>query len=121
MDEHPQKYKQPNGQDELVIDRGKSGLGDALLHGQRTFLPAERMIEQEAGYLFEATIGKHAIHELWDASGWSDPTYAAVLSRFGEMGVIDLVCTVGYYTTLAMVMNVARTDAPGGFRMPRLP
>ena len=62
-----------------------------------------------------------AIHELWDASGWSDPTYAAVLSRYGEMGVIDLVCTVGYYTTLAMVMNVARTDAPGGFRMPRLP
>jgi 4-carboxymuconolactone decarboxylase len=44
-----------------------------------------------------------------------------MLARFGEHGVVDLVGTAGYYATLAMVMNVARTEAPGGFRMPRLP
>ncbi len=62
-----------------------------------------------------------AVHELWDHRGWSDATYAAVNERFGEAGIIDLVGTVGYYATLAMVMNVARTAAPGDFRMPPLP
>jgi 4-carboxymuconolactone decarboxylase len=55
---------------------------------------------------------------LWDAGGWSDATYGAARERFGEAGVIDLAATVGYYTTLALVMNVARTAAPGGYAMP---
>jgi 4-carboxymuconolactone decarboxylase len=62
-----------------------------------------------------------AVVELWSTHAWSDATYAAMLARFGEEGIIDLVGTAGYYASLAMVMNVARTDAPGGFQMPRLP
>jgi 4-carboxymuconolactone decarboxylase len=83
---------------------------EALLQGRRP--PA--MAADEA-MVFDA------VTELWSHDGWSDATYAAMLERFGEAGVIDLVGTVGYYATIAMIMNVARTEAPGGYRMPRLP
>jgi 4-carboxymuconolactone decarboxylase len=62
-----------------------------------------------------------AVHELWLSQGWSDATYASMKQQFGEAGIIDLAGTVGYYSTLAMMMNVTRTDAPGGYAMPRLP
>ena len=44
----------------------------------------------------------------------SDATYARALARFGEQGVIDLTAVNGYYTLIAMVLNVARTALPGG-------
>jgi 4-carboxymuconolactone decarboxylase len=37
----------------------------------------------------------------------------------GETKVVEVVGTAGYYTTLAMTMNVARTPPPEG--APRLP
>ncbi len=83
---------------------------EALMEGRRP--PA--MDDAEALVL-------DAVAELLAHDGWSDATYAAVRERFGEAGLVDLVATVGYYATLALVMNVARTPAPGGFRLPRLP
>jgi 4-carboxymuconolactone decarboxylase len=62
-----------------------------------------------------------AIEELLAHRGWSDATYAAVRARFGEAGVIDLVATAGYYATIGLVMNVARTVAPEGPVLPALP
>lgn len=44
----------------------------------------------------------------------SDATYARALARFGEQGVIDLTAVCGYYTLIAMVLNVARTALPPG-------
>jgi hypothetical protein len=35
--------------------------------------------------------------------------------------VIDLIGLAGYYAMIAMVMNVARTPAPDGPRLPALP
>ncbi len=52
------------------------------------------------------------VAELLRARGVSDATYARVSGVVGEQGVIDLVGTVGYYSTLAMIMNVARTPLP---------
>lgn len=53
------------------------------------------------------------LDELHRTRGVSDETYAAALAELGESGVVELVATAGYYTTLAMVMNTARTPAPG--------
>ena len=47
--------------------------------------------------------------ELRDTRCVSDSTYARAVAAFGESGVIDVLGIVGYYTTLAMIMNVART------------
>jgi 4-carboxymuconolactone decarboxylase len=41
-----------------------------------------------------------------------DALYARAVAAFGEQKIIDLVGTIGYYSTLAMVMNVAQTTAP---------
>jgi 4-carboxymuconolactone decarboxylase len=52
--------------------------------------------------------------ELQRRGAISDPTYAAAVAALGEQGVVDLVALIGYYTTLAMMMNVARTPLPEG-------
>jgi 4-carboxymuconolactone decarboxylase len=39
----------------------------------------------------------------------SDATYARVIKRFGEQGVVDLVGVTGYYGMVGMLMNVTRT------------
>jgi 4-carboxymuconolactone decarboxylase len=43
-----------------------------------------------------------------------DALYARAVAVLGEPGVIDVVSAVGYYSTLAMIMNVTRTALPDG-------
>lgn len=52
--------------------------------------------------------------ELERTQGVSDDTYARAVNAFGEAGVIDLIGIIGYYSLLAMIMNVARTPLPPG-------
>lgn len=59
--------------------------------------------------------------ELHETKGVSDATFAAVADRFGERGVIDLIGVTGYYTMMAMVINVAREPLPGGIAPPLAP
>jgi len=51
----------------------------------------------------------------------SDTTYARAVAAFGESGVIDVLGIVGYYATLAMIMNVARTQLLDGRKLPLAP
>ena len=44
----------------------------------------------------------------------SDVTYQRTLKAFGERGVIDLVGIHGYYSLLAMVLNVSQAPIPEG-------
>jgi 4-carboxymuconolactone decarboxylase len=59
-----------------------------------------------------------AIHdfcrELHEEKSVGDAAYAAVLDLFGERGVVDLVGICGYYTLVAMVLNVDRHPLPEG-------
>jgi len=80
----------------------------AVREGRR---PAGMSTDEEAVYDF--------CSELEQNQSVSDASYTRVLKIFGEQGVIDLTGTVGYYTTLAMIMNVARTPLPPG-KMPSL-
>jgi 4-carboxymuconolactone decarboxylase len=59
--------------------------------------------------------------ELRQNQSVSDATYARAVNKFGEQGVIDLTGLVGYYTTLAMIMNVARSPLPNGKKAPLVP
>jgi 4-carboxymuconolactone decarboxylase len=56
--------------------------------------------------------------ELLNNQCVSDETYSWAVSKWGEHGVIDLVGVCGYYTFLAMIMNVARTALPKGTQPP---
>lgn len=59
------------------------------------------------------------LDELHRTRQVADPTWAAVVDALGETATVEVVGTAGYYTTLAMTMNVARTPPPEG--APRLP
>lgn len=59
------------------------------------------------------------VSELLRSQRASDEVYERAVSFLGEDGVIDLIGTVGYYSTLAMIMSVARTPLPPD-KMPAL-
>ena len=50
----------------------------------------------------------------------SDFTYASMTAKFGEQGVIDTTGLVGYYSTRAMMLNVARAPGQPGSNAPKL-
>jgi 4-carboxymuconolactone decarboxylase len=74
---------------------------DAIAEGRRP----DNMTDDE-------TLIYNVLEELRNNRSLSDPNYAQLLKRFGEQGVIDLVAHYGYYSLLAMTMNVARTAVP---------
>lgn len=76
---------------------------DALAEGRR---PAGMREDEQIAY--------DLCDELARTHGLSDATYQLALARFGERGVIDLVGLVGYFSTISMVMNVARTPPMKG-------
>jgi 4-carboxymuconolactone decarboxylase len=59
--------------------------------------------------------------ELHQQKAVSDPTYHAALQRFGEQGLMDLIAVNGYYSLVAMVLNVDRTPIPDGGLPPLAP
>lgn len=59
------------------------------------------------------------VDELQRTGEVSDDVYDAAVTSLGEERVVEVVATAGYYTTLAMIMNVARTPPPDG--APELP
>jgi len=52
--------------------------------------------------------------------GVCDATYSRALAQFGEQGIVELLAIAGYYSMLAMILNVARTPLPAG-KEPQLP
>lgn len=83
---------------------------DALREGRR---PAAMSGDESAVYDFST--------ELLSNRGVSDTTYREAVDRFGEQGVIDLISTLGYFTLIAMVLNVAHTPEEPGSTTARLP
>ena len=52
--------------------------------------------------------------ELLHNQSVSDATYASMLAKFGEAGIVEAASLEGYYTYLSMIMNTARSPlAPG--------
>ena len=96
----------------IALKAGVSkAIADAIGEGRR---PAGMSADQEMLYDFTTELIQH--------KSVSDPTYARVLKRFGEKGVMDAVSITGYYTLLAMVLNTARTPPdPGVPPLPALP
>jgi 4-carboxymuconolactone decarboxylase len=51
------------------------------------------------------------LSELQTNKSVTDATYARALKLLGEQKIIDVVGIAGYYSTIGMMMNVARTPA----------
>ena len=92
----------------------KSGLKqetiDAIAEGRR---PAGLPEDEEIVYDFWT--------ELNQNKSVSDVTYARAVAKFGEGGVVSITALNGYYTMLAMVLNVARPPIlPENAQVPQL-
>ncbi len=85
-------------------------IADAIGEGRR---PSGMAEDEEIVY--------DLLTEVLNNKGASDATYARTVAKFGEQGVIDLLGIAGYYTLLAMVLNVARTAVPEGTPLPLSP
>jgi len=88
----------------------KPAVAEAIAEGRR---PAEMAADEEILHDF--------VTELLANKGVSDPTYARAVAQFTEAGVIDILGIVGYYTMLAMIMNVGRTTLLDGRQLPLAP
>jgi 4-carboxymuconolactone decarboxylase len=56
--------------------------------------------------------------ELHENHGLSDANYKRAVDRFGERGVFDLIAANGFYSLVAMCLNVDRTPLPDGVPLP---
>lgn len=93
----------------LALKAGlKQEILSAIVDGRR---PTGMAADEEVVYDF--------LSELRQMQSVSDATYARAVAKFGEQGVVDMTGVAGYYTMLAMIMNVARTPLPAGVT-PRL-
>lgn len=88
----------------LALQAGiPSEVVDAIRKGEA---PAKLTPAQAAIYNFCIEInGTHTVR---------DRTFAAVASRFGTRGVMDLVGICGHYSMISMILNVAQVPTPDG-------
>lgn len=84
-----------------------AGLDPAIVAAVKDGREPRGMADDEAAAYAFAT-------ELQRDRAVSRPTYDRAVGLFGEEGVVDLAGVCGYYTFLAMVMNMAATPLPRG-------
>ena len=92
----------------------KAGLDPAIAEAVAEGRRPETMPEDEA-LAWEFSMELHRNKSV------SDATYAKVVKRFGEQGAVDMAGVNGYYTFLAMSMNMARTPIAAGTQAPLQP
>jgi 4-carboxymuconolactone decarboxylase len=74
---------------------------DAIAAGKR---PASMQKDEQALYDFQM--------ELLETRNVSDRAFQAAVAAFGERGVVDLLCNIGYYHLVSIVLNVDRYPLP---------
>lgn len=89
----------------------REGLARSIIDDLANHRRPAGMDPQEAA-IYDFCTQVHTRHEV------SDATYALAQAILGNAGVVDLCGICGYYSMLAMVMNVARTQLPAGATTP---
>ena len=84
-----------------------AGLASATIDAIRAGTTPAALATDEA-MLFELCAA------LFDDGRVPDALYARAVDVLGEAGFIDVVSAVGYYSTLALIMNATRTALPAG-------
>ncbi|MEM9460019.1 MAG: carboxymuconolactone decarboxylase family protein [Myxococcota bacterium] len=82
---------------------------DAVARGHRP-----DAMSRELAVAYDLCVALHRDGQVDDA------LYTQAVTSFGERGVIELAAICGYYSTLAMVMNLAHTPDPSGFAWPTI-
>ena len=83
----------------------QAGLASDVIAGISNGKRPEKMTSDEVA-IYDFCI------ELHERKAVSDSAYRAVLERFSERGVVDLIGVSGYYTLVSMLLNVDRHPLP---------
>ncbi|HTI18144.1 MAG TPA: carboxymuconolactone decarboxylase family protein [Trinickia sp.] len=83
---------------------------DAIADGRR---PTGMSADEDIVYDFTTEILKN--------KSVSDATFHRAEQRFGKQGTVDITAIAGYYSFLAMQLNMARYEPKDGPRLPRFP
>jgi 4-carboxymuconolactone decarboxylase len=90
-----------------AADGKTAGLSDAIIQAVADGRRPEGMTDgMEIVYEFS--------NELNDFHSVTDRTYARMVAKYGEQGMMDLIGLNGYYSMISMVLNVGRTPLPPG-------
>jgi 4-carboxymuconolactone decarboxylase len=84
-----------------------AGLDDAII-------AAVRRAERPAAMQSDEAAVHDLARELHATRRVGETTYQAALAALGEAGTVELVGIVGYYTVIAMTLNVFEVAAPDG-------
>jgi 4-carboxymuconolactone decarboxylase len=85
-------------------------IADAIADGRR---PTGMSADEEIVYDFTTEVLKN--------KRVSDATFHRAEQRFGKKGTVDMTAIAGYYSFLAMQLNMARYESGDGPRLPRFP
>ena len=85
----------------------RAGLSSAVIAAVADGRRPEKMAQDEEA-VYDFCI------ELLHNQSVSDPTYARMLEKFGEAGIVEAASLEGYYTYLSMIMNTARSPLAAG-------
>lgn len=88
----------------------KPAVADAIAEGRR---PGDMAQDEE--------IVHDMLMEALHNQSVCDATYARAIEKFGEQGVVDILAIAGYYTMLAMILNVSRIALPADKPLPLVP
>jgi 4-carboxymuconolactone decarboxylase len=96
----------------MAVEAGLNpAIPDTIAQGKR---PQGLSADETAVYDFAS--------ELLRTGEVGDKNFDAIKSRWGERGVVELILTVGYYTTVSMILNVHRHPiAPDQKPLEKLP
>jgi len=93
------------------IARNTTDLPDHIIRAiQVGQIPDNMTPEQQAVFDFVMSAQKYGAP--------SDAAYDEAFKLFGRPGILDLLCTTGYYTMIAMVLNTAKIPLPDGAAVP---
>jgi 4-carboxymuconolactone decarboxylase len=83
----------------------KAGVKDDIINAIAEGRRPDVMVEDE-GIAYD--VATEILHE----KRVSDTTWNRAVAKFGERGVLDLLSTIGYFTSLSVVMNATHPPVP---------
>lgn len=90
-------------------DADRAGLDPAIAEAIRTCTLPEFGTDAAAREIYDFAA------ELVQRGDVSEAAYAAIVARWGEVGAVELTAVIGYYSMVAMTLNVHRVPLPEGY------
>lgn len=93
-------------------DAERAGLKPELVESIRVGRPPDFGEDAAAREIYEFA------WQLLQKGDVDDEIHAAIVARWGEVGAVELSSVVGYYSMVAMTLNVHRVPLPDGYGNP---